>query len=48
MKHTKEKISEQITMVLVETSAFTEVNNDFIGLHSALLPSFFNAAGVMH
>lgn len=36
--------SERITMVLVDTSAFTEANSDFIGLHSALLPSFFNAA----
>lgn len=35
--------SERITMVLVDTSAFTEANSDFIGLHSALLPSFFNA-----
>lgn len=36
--------SERITMVLVDTSAFTEVNSDFIGLYSALLLSFFNAA----
>lgn len=36
--------SERITMVLVDTSAFTEANSDFIGLHSALLPSFFDAA----
>lgn len=36
-----DKSPERITMVLVDTSAFTEVNSDFIGLHSALLPSFF-------
>jgi len=36
--------SERITMVLVDTSAFREANSDFIGLNSALLPSFFNAA----
>ena len=34
---------ERITMVLVDTSAFIEANSDFIGFHSALLPSFFNA-----
>lgn len=34
---------ERITMVLVDTSAFIEANSDFIGLNSALLPSFFNA-----
>ena len=39
-----DKSPERITMVLVDTSAFTEVNSDFIGLHSALLPSFFSAA----
>lgn len=44
MDHTKEKISEKITMVLVDTSAFIEANCDFIGLHSALLPSFFSAS----
>lgn len=44
MEQTKEKLSERITMVLVDTSAFTEANSDFIGLHSALLPSFFDAA----
>ncbi|MBQ3113579.1 MAG: DUF4935 domain-containing protein [Phascolarctobacterium sp.] len=34
---------ERITMVLVDTSAFVDANSDFIGVHSALLPSFFNA-----
>lgn len=44
MAQTKDRLSERITMVLVDTSAFTEANSDFIGLHSALLPSFFDAA----
>lgn len=44
MEQTKDRLSERITMVLVDTSAFTEANSDFIGLHSALLPSFFDAA----
>lgn len=44
MAQTKGRLSERITMVLVDTSAFTEANSDFIGLHSALLPSFFDAA----
>lgn len=39
-----DKSTERITMVLVDTSAFTEANSDFIGLHSELLPSFFSAA----
>lgn len=43
MEQTKKESLERITMVLVDTSAFTEANSDFIGLHSALLPSFFSA-----
>lgn len=43
MEKTIDSSSERITMVLVDTSAFTEANSDFIGLHSALLPSFFDA-----
>ncbi len=44
MEGKTELSNERITMVLVDTSAFIEANSDFIGLHSALLPSFFDAA----
>ncbi len=43
MESKTELSNERITMVLVDTSAFTEANSDFIGLNSSLLPSFFNA-----
>lgn len=32
---------ERVTSILVDTSAFTEANSDFIGLRSRLLPAFF-------
>lgn len=35
------KNKERITSILVDTSAFTEANSDFIGLRSRLLPAFF-------
>lgn len=44
MENKTELSNERITMVLVDTSAFTEANSDFIGLNSSLLPSFFDAA----
>ena len=44
MESKTELSNERITMVLVDTSAFTEANSDFIGLNSSLLPSFFDAA----
>lgn len=34
--------AEPITAVLVDTCAFREANNDFIGISSSLLPSFFS------
>lgn len=43
MGETEKKIEARITMVLVDTSAFVELNSDFIGLRSRLIPSFFAA-----
>ena len=34
---------ECFTIVLVDTSAFIKANNDFLGLYSSTLPSFFDA-----
>lgn len=35
-------VVDRITAVLVDTSAFREANSDFLGIASALLPSFFD------
>lgn len=33
--------NNRITLVLVDTCAFRDTNSDFLGIHKALLPSFF-------
>lgn len=44
MDNKANNLPDKITMMLIDTSAFHELNSDFIGLHSAVLPSFFSAA----
>lgn len=34
---------EEISLVLIDTSAFTRANSDFLGLNNSLLPSLFEA-----